>query len=88
MKIKGILIIIAVIILLITIIPWIINFVVWSSNLGSQPLEKNTEKSVELIEDLAIPWWVSLINRMAKWGPVGAILIIILVIFLIRTKLI
>jgi hypothetical protein len=72
---------ILVVFLLFTL-PVLIKLLVYTSDIANIGPEQSAQQAAEIIEDVAIPWWLGIINKMADWGGIGAILMVGFIFFL------
>lgn len=62
-------------------LPLLLKMVVWSFDTNDPA--KSAEEGAKIIEEMVVPWWVPIIDKLAGWDTFGSLLIIGLIMFLI-----
>ncbi|MGV8171659.1 MAG: hypothetical protein ACP5OA_03115 [Candidatus Woesearchaeota archaeon] len=68
-------------------IPLFIGLVSWAAKAGSMSTAENSEQAAGLITEAVTPWWLNPIVWLASGGTVGAIIIIVLLYFAAKYRM-
>lgn len=66
------------------ILPSLIGTIIWTFKVTNTPSIDNVKEGTERIAEVAIPWWIDVFDKLSDIkGPIGGILVIGLLLFLI-----
>ena len=64
----------------------IVSFMIWMLKTMVNPTPENVSQGGELIAQAAIPWWITAIQYLAPLGLIGAILILVILVYVSRKQ--
>jgi hypothetical protein len=62
------------------------GFMIWVLTYMANPSPENLAEVGPIIAQAAIPWWISVIEFLTKFGTVGAIGILVLLFFIAKNR--
>jgi hypothetical protein len=68
-------------------LPLLVKTVFWAASAGTTPVDKQVQTGTEIIVEAATPWWVNPVVWLSGLGTIGAIVIVVLLIFAAKNKL-